>query len=156
MPGSVTADQIRTWIDDDLVESVERIPDSAAEFNFAVEMPNVLVHVIRRRSEGPLLIGQQIEFGADIRSRIRELTPVERHTLLTRIREAFIEIPVVYGFQNSAGANVPFEEMSMVFLEQRIYPDGLSQHTLMTGLIDIWKAMRYLDDIVSLLDTVEQ
>lgn len=62
---------------------------------------------------------------------------------------------MVYGFQDQARNNVRFEELSRIFLEHRIYPHAADQHVLMTGLIGVWKAMRYLDDIVSLLDSVE-
>jgi len=156
MANDVSQQQVRNWIDDDLVEDVEPIPDEAAEFNFAIEMSNILLHVIRRQPDGPILVGQQIEYGEDIRNRIRDLSNAERNALVARIRETLTTVPVVYGFQDRAGNNVSFEEMSRIFLEHRIYPGALDQHTLMNGLVSVWKAMRYLDDIVALLDSVKQ
>ncbi|RBI58544.1 hypothetical protein DMJ13_26660 [halophilic archaeon] len=155
MPGSIDAEQIQQWIDDELVENIEQVPDNAAEFNFAIEMSNILVHVVQRQSDGPVIIGQQIEYSEDIRSRIQNLSEADRNDLVARIRELLTEVPVIYGFHNQNGENVIFKDMSQIFLEYRIYPDGLSQHSLMTGLVDVWKAMRYLDDIVTLIDSVE-
>lgn len=156
MSDAISADRIRGWIDEDLVESVEPVPDEAAEFNLAVEMSNIVIHVIRRRPDGPLLVGQQIEYGEEIRSRIRDLSAADRSALVTRIRETLAAVPVVYGFQDRSGTNVRFEEMSRIFLEHRLYPGAISQDALMNGLVEVWKAMRYLDDIVSLLDSVER
>jgi len=152
----IDAERVRTWIDDDLVGSVERVPDEAAEFNLAVEISNLLLHVVRRDPEGPLLVGQQIEYGADIRSRIQEMAEADRNDLVARIRETLTGVPVVYGFHDERGANVRFAELSRIFIEHRLYPDAASQQTLMEGLVAVWKAMRYLDDIVTLVDSVER
>ena len=156
MDESVPGDRIRGWIDDDLVTSVDSYPDQAAELNYVVELSNLRLHVIRREPDGPVLIGQQIEYGSDIRSRIQELSPVERNSLVARIRETLTAAPVVYGFHDEHGQNVPFEDVHRIFVELRIYPDALSQHELMRDLIDVWKVMRYLDDLVALLDAVER
>lgn len=156
MQNGTDADQVRSWVDDDLVENVEQVPDDAAEFNFAIEMSNIVLHIIRRHPDGPLLVGQQIEYGEDIQARIQNLSEVDRNTLVTRIRETLTTVPVVYGFQDQAGTNVRFEEMSHIFLEHRIYPGAINQNSLMNGLVAVWKALRYLDDIVSLLDSIER
>jgi hypothetical protein len=155
MAKPINAEQVRSWIDDELVEDVDRIPDDAAEFNFTIEMSNILIHIIRRQPEGPLLIGQQIEYDDEIRSRIRKLSEAEQNDLVARIRETLTTVPVVYGFHDEHDNNVRFRDMYRIFLEHRIYPDAMDQHTLMSGLVDVWKAMRYLDDIMALIDSVE-
>lgn len=155
MTDAVDAERVRSWIDDDLVTDVERVPDEAAVFNFAVELSNIVVHVIRREPDGPLLVGQQIEYGRDLRERIRAMDPADRTELLARVRETLTATPGVYGFHDEHGANVPFREVHRIFLEHRIYPGAIDQHALMTGLVDVWKALRYLDDVVTLIDSVE-
>ena len=155
MPTPIDVERVRSWIDTDLVENVDRIEDDAAEFNFTVEMSNIVLHVLRRRPDGPLLIGQQIEYGEGIRSRIRGLSDADRSELVTRIRETLATAPVIYGFHDEAGANVRFEEVVRIFIECRVYPDGVSQDRVMTRLVDVWKAMRYLDDVESVIDSVE-
>ena len=155
MSDIIDAEQIRTWIDNELVDEADSFSDPGAEFNFVVDMSNILLHVVRREPDGPILVGQQIEYDDEIQSRIRDLPTGDRQALLVRIRETLTTVPVVYGFQDETGANVRFEEMSHIFLEHRIYPGAIDQEALMTGLIDVWKAMRYLDDIVALIDSVE-
>lgn len=156
MDDQITPETIRGWIDDDLVDRAEEYPDEMAEFNFTVGISNLLVHVIRRQPDGPILIGQEIEYGEDIRARIQGLSENSRNELVARVRETLTASPVVYGFHDETGSNVRFEELQRIFIEHRIYPDELSQHTLMNGLIDVWKVLRYVDDIVTLIDAVEQ
>ncbi|MFC4247222.1 DUF2299 family protein [Natribaculum luteum] len=155
MPQTIDQAQVTEWIDDELVESVEPVPDEAAHFNLTVEMSGMLVHVIQRRPGGPLLLGQEIEYGEGIRSRIQNMTAADRNELVARVRETLTTIPVVYGFVDERGTNVAFEDLQRIFLEYRIYPDAVSQHELMTGLVAVWKGMRYLDDLVTLIDSIE-
>jgi hypothetical protein len=155
MSRSIDAEQVRRWIDDDLVDSVERIPDERAEFNFGIELSNILVHVVRRQPDGPLVLGQQIEYDDGIRSRFRELSDADRNDLVARLREVLTTSSVVYGFHDERGANVRFEDVHRIFVEHRIYADALGQHVLMSALIDIWKVVRYLDDLPTLIGSVE-
>lgn len=152
MTTEITPTMIHKWIDTDLVETIDELPDEHAEFNFLLDMSNIRLHVIRRTTDGPVLIGQEIEYSDDITQRITELPDRARNDLVARIRETLATAPVVYGFRDTHGNNVRFSDMTRIFLEARIYPDGLSQHTLMQTLIGVWKTMRYLDDIVTLLD----
>lgn len=156
MANRITAKTVRDWLDDDLVQTVERTEDQAAEFNFLLTMSNLNIHVLRRRPDGPVLIGQEIAYDEEIRTRIQQLSSTDRDELVARIRETLTTVPVVYGFTNADGVNVPFQELHHIFLECRIYPDQLSQGRLMDRLIDVWKAMRYLDDIVRLIDVVDR
>lgn len=155
MTDQITEETIRQWLDDELVHSVERTSDSAAEFNLLLEMSNLDIHVIRRRSSGPVLVGQEIAYDEEIRTRIRQLSATDRDELVARIRETLTAVPVVYGFTDTDGVNVPFQDLQHIFLESRIYPDELTRGRLMGRLVDIWKAMRYLDDLVRLIEAVE-
>lgn len=154
MADQITATTVREWLDDDLVQTIHRTDDPAAEFNFLLEMSNLTIHVIRRRPGGPILVGQEIAYDEEIRTRIQQLPSTDRDELVARIRETLTSVPAVYGFTDADGVNVPFQEMHHVFLECRIYPDELTQGRLMGRLIDVWKAMRYLDDLVRLIDAV--
>ncbi|MFW5896142.1 MAG: DUF2299 family protein, partial [archaeon] len=116
---------------------------------------NLIVHVVRRQPDGPLVVGQQIEYGEEIRSRIQSMDEGDRNELVARIRETLTAAPVVYGFHDAQGNNVRFGDVHRILVEHRIYPDGTSQQALMDGLIEVWKTMRYLDDLVTLIDSVE-
>lgn len=155
MAEQISETTIREWIDDELVSSIETTPDPEAEFNLLLEMSNLNIHVIRRQPDGPLLVGQEIAYDEGIRSRIQNLSSAARSELVARIRETLTTVPVVYGFTDTNGVNVPFQELGRIFLECRIYPDELSRGCLMARLVDVWKVMRYLDDLVPLIDAVE-
>lgn len=155
MTSEIGVDQVYNWIDEELVDNVDQVPDEEAIFNFAIEMSNIIIHVVRRTPTGPLIVGQQIEYDDQIRSRIQELSQAEKSDLVTRIRETLTTVPGVYGFHDKRGNNVKFEDMHRVFLEHRIYSDAIEQQALNSSLIDVWKALRYLDDIMSLMDSVE-
>lgn len=154
MAAQIDAATVEGWIDDELVGDIERVPDEAATFNFAVDVSNIVVHVVRRDPSGPLVIGQQIEYDDDIRASIQQLGEGERNELVARIRQTLTAVPVVYGFHDAQGANVRFGEVHRVLVEHRIYPDAFGQDALMTGLIDVWKALRYLDDLPGLIRAV--
>ena len=151
----ISEDRIRGWLDTDLIDSVERLSDSAAEFNILLEMSGLEIHVLRRRPDGPILVGQEIEYDEGIQNQIRGLSQMNRDEAVARIRETLTSVPVIYGFTNAEGENVPFEQMGRIFLESRIYPDQLSQGLLMERLLDIWKVMRYLDDLPRLLASIK-
>lgn len=154
MSNGISKATVREWIDDDLVAGVESITDEHAEFNLIVQLSGMMIHVIQRRDGGPLLVGQQIEFDDEIRQRLGALSPNERAELLGQIRRALMETGVVYGFRNQRGENVSFREMHHVFLERRVYPNSASQQVVMDALIEVWKTLRYLDDMPELIDRV--
>lgn len=154
--GELTPEQVRAWIDDDLVEEVERVPDEAAMFNYTVRMSGIFLHVVQRRPDGPLIVGQQLEFSGEIRDRIVGMAESDRDALVARLREALMEVPVVYGFQDEQGANVAFRDVERVLVEARVYPGGASQQALMDRLVAVWKALRYLDDVWGLLEYAER
>lgn len=156
MADRITEDTIRGWIDNELVESVDTMPDPEADVNLLVEMSNIMIHIIYREPGGPILIGQEIEYDDQIQSRIQGLSESARGELVSRVRETLTTVPVIYGFTDETGANVHFAEMQRIFLECRIYPDSISQQTVMARLVDVWKAMRYLDDLVTVMDAIER
>lgn len=155
MASTVDSEQVRAWLDDELVGTVEEVPDEAAVFNLAVDVSNLVVHVVRRQPDGPLVVGQQIEYGPDMRERIAGMAEGDRNELVARLRETLTNAPVVYGFHDAQGNNVRFGEVQRVLVEHRIYPDGTSQQALMDSVIEVWKVLRYLDDLVTLVDGIE-
>lgn len=146
MTDNITADRIRDLVDEDLIEGFDQVPDASAEYNFAIEMSGLVLHIIKRRPGGPLQVGQEIEFGDEITGRIREMPDSQRDTLVAQIREALMETPIIYGFQDANGTNVRFQEVDRIFLERRLY-GSVDQQTLMDTLIAVWQALRYLDDM---------
>ncbi|MEF8774917.1 MAG: DUF2299 family protein [Haloarculaceae archaeon] len=155
MADDIDSERVRNWLDEELITGVEHVPDEEAAFNLAVEMSNLVVHVVRRSPEGPLVVGQQIEYGPDIRDRIAGMEPADRNELVARLRETLTAASVVYGFHDERGANVQFGDVHRVLLERRVYPGSITRQSVMDAVVDVWKLLRYLDDIPALLDAVE-
>jgi hypothetical protein len=156
MAEQISETTIREWLDDELVSSVQQMTDSAAEFNLLLEISNLNIHLIRRQSDGPILLGQEISYDNEIKNRIQELSIPDRDELVARIRETLTAVPIVYGFTDSKGVNVQFQDLDHIFIESRIYPDELTQGQVMQRLISVWKTMRYLDDLPRLIEAVER
>jgi hypothetical protein len=156
MSADVTPRRIQEWIDDDLVEDMGTVTDEHAMFNVLVDMSNIRIHVLRRDPDGPILVGQEIEYDEAIQDRIRELDESARNALLADVRETLTMSPVVYGFTDAEGQNVRFQDLNRIFVESRIYPDGLDQQMLMDRLVAVWKVLRYLDDLVTMIDALEE
>lgn len=156
MAEQISETTIREWLDDELVSSVQQMTDSAAEFNLLLEISNLNIHLIRRQSDGPILLGQEISYDNEIKTRIQELSIPDRDELVARIRETLTAVPIVYGFTDSKGVNVQFQDLDHIFIESRIYSDELTQGQVMQRLISVWKVMRYLDDLPRLIEAVER
>lgn len=154
MTDEPTADRIRDLIDDDLVDECQEVSDASTEYNYAIEMSGLVLHAIKRRPDGPVQVGQEIEFGESIKTRIQEMTELDRDELVARIRETLMETPLIYGFQDVDGTNVRFGEMDRIFLERRLYGPP-EQQALIDALVAVWKALRYLDDMWRLIESVE-
>lgn len=147
------ADEVAAWLDRELVE-VERIDDPSAEFNIGIEVSGLVVHVVRRVSDGPLHVGQRIEFGDGVRSGIRELNDPARDELVARIREALMGEPLIYAFQDEHDQNVAFRDVKTILVERRLYGQS-SRQELMDAVITVWKALRYLDDLPRLVGILD-
>lgn len=156
MTDDIDSERVRDWLDEELISGVEHVPDPEAEFNLAVEMSNLVVHVVRRSPGGPLVVGQQVEYGPEIRERIAGMEPADRNELVGRLRETLTTASVVYGFHDERGANVQFGEVHRVLVERRVYPGSITRQMVMDALVDVWKLLRYLDDLPSLLDAIER
>lgn len=147
-----SAQRVRSWLDEDLLEA-ERVEDRTAQFNVAARVSGIVVHVVQREQDGPLQVGQRIEFDEEIREEIRAATESARDELVARIREALMGVPVIYAFQDEADENVAFRDVHRILVERRVYAPADRQE-LMDAVVAVWKALRYLDDLPRLLVAV--
>jgi hypothetical protein len=149
----VSAQQVLSWLDEDLVEA-EEVEDRTAEFNVAARVSGIVVHVVKRKQGGALQVGQRIEFDERIREGIRAMDERERDDVVARVREALMSAPVIYAFQDEADENVAFRDVHSILVERRLYGEPGPQE-LMDAVVDVWKALRYLDDLPRLVGVAE-
>lgn len=69
---------------------------------------------------------------------------VYRRRLKTEIESVLANAPGVFNYHDFDGENCAFEDALSISLEYRIYPDGLSQHELINGVVGIANALRYV------------
>lgn len=148
--------QVREWLDVDRLERVEEVPDRAAEFNVRVVFSGMSVHVVKNRPFGPVSVGGQVEITPDVRPAFRDLPAFDQYQLEARIREQLTAGPVLYYFLDETGDNVAFEDVHLIRLERLIYPDGASQHALMSAVFTVAKQLFFLDESIdTLIENVE-
>lgn len=113
------------------------------------------VHLTEK--DEPELVIENVHFQAPIRIEAkRELNPglhssianedmaVYRRRLKTEIESVLTNAPGIFNYQDFEGENCAFEDAVSISLEYRIYPDGLSQHELINGVVGIANALRYV------------
>ena len=146
----VTVEQVRVWLDDKVVSDVQEVSEPEAEFNLRIEISRLPLHVIKEEPSGPLRIVGESGFDTD---RVVALIEDERkrEELLTRIGPMLAATPGFYTFFDENGDRCEFGDVRNIHLEHRIYPDGLTRHRLMRGVIDVAKAMRYIQNTVTVL-----
>lgn len=155
-PPDVPLAWVREWLDVDRVEHVEEVPDRISEFNVRVVFSGMSIHVVKNRPFGPLSIGGQVEITPEVRPTFRDLPEFDQHQLEARIREQLTAGPVLYYFLDESGDNVPFEDLHLIRLERLIYPDGASQHALMSAIFAVAKQLFFLNESIdTLVENVE-
>lgn len=69
-----------------------------------------------------------------------------RRRLQTEIESVLTNTPGIFRYMDADGNICAFEDAETLILEYRIYPDGLSQHELMTGITAIASALQYVNE----------
>ncbi|WP_224450087.1 hypothetical protein [Haloprofundus salilacus] len=148
MTRHISSDQVRSWLDDQVVRDVQRVSSDESEFNFQVELSRLPLHVIKEETWGPIrLVGNNAFDTDDVRGLVEN--DEQREELLTRFGPVLAATPGFYTFLDEEGVSCPLAEAHSIQLEHRIYPDGASQQALMSGLMAIATAMRYLQNTVA-------
>lgn len=154
MSADVTPGQVRAWLDDAVLETVEQVADGTAAFNFRTVYAGTPVHVVKPRPGGPIVVGGQVAVEED--RALGDLPEFDRRQLRARIRERLTAGPVLYYFLDDAGNNVAFRDLEQVRIEQYVYPDAAGQHALMTAVFEVAKRLFYLrESIAAMVENVE-
>lgn len=140
---------VRNWIDRDIVQQIEEVSDPGEEFNYLVQLSGMNFHVGKAAESGSLSIASTIEFDPETLALLMAEQDTRR-TLLTHFENVLTTAPGWYTFVDAdGGMGCTFREMRSIRLEYRIYPDGATQHELMTGLIDMANALVFLRDMIT-------
>lgn len=105
----------------------------------------------------PVRIKADYEFEADrlatmIGRAEKDPTPPpydEIETIEQLIETVLASTPGVHNYVNYEGEYCDFEQARKLEMEYRIYPDGLTQHELMNGIVNMLNALVYVQRILS-------
>jgi hypothetical protein len=146
----ITAEQVRAWLDEQVVSDVQEDTEGEAEYNLQIELSLLPLHVIKEEPTGPLRIVGRTAFDTDRTATLVE-DPVSRRDLLTRIGPVLAATPGFYTFLDEEGERCEFDSVHTIQLEHRIYPEGVSRQSLMEGVLAVATAMRYIQNMMAVL-----
>lgn len=143
-------EMIESWIDDELVESIERTDTDEDVFRFSVVFDDELE--LRQETEGgPLIVEAEYEFRDERRTALLADEDLNQ-TYVTNVVKILTDAPGFYQYFGPDGeVGVRIGNADVVRIHHRIYPDGATQQTLMASLIDIVVAMVSIRDLSDML-----
>ncbi|WP_227354260.1 hypothetical protein [Haladaptatus salinisoli] len=144
----ISSEQVEAWLDENVVQDVQRVSDDETEFNVQLRLAQLPLHIIKEETWGPLRLVSKNAFDTD-RTMLLKEDDRDRQELLTRIGPVLAATPGFYTFLDEESVSCDFAEAHSIQLEHRIYPDGASQQAVMEGLMSLATAMRYLQNTVA-------
>ncbi|MEM4781720.1 MAG: hypothetical protein QXG03_09210 [Halalkalicoccus sp.] len=144
----VSAAQVEKWLDNRVVRDVERTTEDAAEFSIQLRLSHIPLNVIKEDTWGPLRIVGRAAFDTE-RTAAVIADPEQRRELLARIGPVFVSTPGFYTFLDEEETSTEFPNLDSIQFEHRIYADGASQQELMSGLMAIATAIKYIQNTVA-------
>lgn len=148
MVDDITAEQVEKWLDDRVVQDVERTTDNEASFSVQCRLSHIPLNVIKEDTWGPLRVVGRAAFDTE-RTAAVIADPDQRYELLARIGPVFAATPGFYTFLDEEGSSTEFPNLDSIQFEHRIYADGASQQELMSGLMSVATAIKYIQNTVA-------
>lgn len=155
MVDHLSVEQVEAWLDEKVVRDVDRVSEGESEFNVQLRLSRLPLHVIKEDTWGPLRLVGKNAFDTDRTAAIIE-DDERRRELLARIGPVLAATPGFYTFLDADGTVCEFASVHYIQFEHRLYPDGASQQALMSGLMDLATAMRYVQNAVAEMRGDEQ
>jgi hypothetical protein len=148
MTTHLTADQIRWWLDDDVVQDVLSHTEAETEFNLQVTLSKLPIHLVKVDERGPLRVVGQSGFDTE-RSRRLLRDGDSRGELLEQLGPVLASTPGFYTFLDEEDRATELRDAERLQFEHRIYPDEASQQALMDSLMAIATGMRFVQNVVA-------
>jgi hypothetical protein len=141
------------WIDENLVYSVEEVEASEDDqFRFRVEANGWEVVVYKTSEDGPIQVGTTIVPPPVIKALLIK-RDWERRDVQMRLDHLLTNSPGVFHYQDDNGEPTDdLREMNAIILMKPIYPDGASQHELMSTIYDMASQVNYIRTVMTLTE----
>lgn len=147
MATAIVDSDVEAWLDEEhpVIDTVEQIHGTEAEYHFAVRTDNLLINVVKRDAQGPLILGAEASLMEDHISAVREA----QDEIFPKIESVLTTGPGVYAFTDGDGNPVDIDEVRAVMVRHWIYPDGASQHAIMTAIVDIVSSLLFVQGSIN-------
>lgn len=147
--------QIREWLDQDVVERIQPQQDGNV-FNLNVVISELNITIVQPREDGPVVIISRMTPGPEALANLID-RKADRQHLQNLLGSVFTNTPGAYNFLDENGNACEFDELYTLEVHYRIYPDGLSQHSLMNALMDITSALVFFrNSVLQFLDNLDE
>ena len=146
----VEPDTIEEWIDDELVESVERVDTDEDVFRYSIVFDDEIE--IRQETEGgPIIVEANYEFRDERRTALLADEDL-CYTYVTNVVKILNDAPGFYQYFGPNGeVGVRIGNADVVRIHHRIYPNGATQQELMGSLTNIVISMISIRDLSDML-----
>ena len=144
MSTNIAQQRVHDLIDDQCqaIKQYQQVQDPAAEYNFAIESSGgIVIHVIKNRPAGPLEILGRVFLPNDVLQVVRGSRQLQ---FMGEIGAVLVNAPGVHRYIDQNENTVSIDQFEGVELRHWIYPDGVSQHGLMTAIVDFVTALSYI------------
>ena len=148
MPTHVSADQVRWWLDENVVRDVTSHAQEETEFNLQVTLSRLPIHLIKEDKEGPIRVVGRSAFDTE---RAEQLLRDEdaRTELLSQIGPVLAATPGFYTFLDEEDTACELRYAETLQIEHRIYPDEATQQALMDSVLAVATGMRYVQNLLA-------
>lgn len=150
MVETATTDLIWEWIDESYFDSIEEVDDPNADLNISmsIEQSGLAVHAIKPPSHDHIDLVAQMPIPPDVLATLMDLE-YEQTELRIHLTHVLTTLPGWFSFLDDQGQPTEFEEVELISVTHRIYPDGADQQTFMDSVVTILNAMVFIRDIIS-------
>lgn len=148
MVDHISLTQVQAWLDDRVVHEAKHTSGDDTEYEIQLQLSRLPLNIIKEDTWGPIRIVGKDSFDTAQSKAILE-NPQSRQELLTRIGPVLAATSGFYTFLDNENRTTELAGMHSIQLEHRLYPNELTQQALMSSLMDIATAMRYIQNAVA-------
>lgn len=139
---------ISNWLteENDYIQAYTRNIHPVGYYRYEVHLtessdPDILVE--NQPLGAPVIVSAEREFDPGLLATLDEREEIREFE--DEIEWGLTSAPGIHNYRDHEGNSCRFDEADVLYIEYRIYPDRLSQHELITSIIDLAMALRFIN-----------
>lgn len=151
MTAKIRSTRIEDWLDEDILETIEEVPDPNVDFNFYVRYMSQPAHVVHPHNEDKIVVNTNYDFSVEFLSNFIDRPDHEKDEFLARLQSILTNSAASYFFLTDDDEPCGYlGEWQKLRLREMIYPDGMNQDRLMNSIFDISETRIFVADQASI------